>query len=82
MIRNPQLGSCIARVLTFMKVELWSSQTRLEKSVLTSLKAPYFYDPFKTGPSGIFQSTDRQEHNIPAPLGLADRSSRKSIYGL
>jgi len=61
-----------------MKVELWSSQTRLEKSVLTSLKAPYFYDPFKTGPSGIFQSTDRQEHTYLRRL-VSRPFSRKSI---
>ncbi|MCJ1301335.1 hypothetical protein MMC08_004134 [Hypocenomyce scalaris] len=44
----------------------------------TFMKAPYFYDPFKTGPSGIFQSTDRQEHTYLRRL-VSRPFSRKSI---
>ena len=42
------------------------------------MKAPYFYDPFKTGPSGIFQSTDQSEHSTLRRL-VSRPFSRKNI---
>ncbi|KAJ5626406.1 hypothetical protein N7510_002715 [Penicillium lagena] len=42
------------------------------------MKAAYFYDPFKTGPSGIFQSSEPKEHSTLRRL-VSKPFSRKSI---
>jgi cytochrome P450 len=46
--------------------------------MLTCLTAPYFYDSFKTDPSGVFQSTDHHEHAYLRRL-VSRPFSRKSI---
>ena len=41
-------------------------------------QASYFYDPFLTGPPGVFQSTDQAEHSLLRRL-VSKPFSRKSI---